>query len=197
MNEKQSLDPEYFKKVYEANDDPWDFETSDYEAEKYKATIKALPKEWYQNALEIGCSIGVLTKLLEERCNHLIATDVSQKALDKAMNRCKNLDNITFSKAKFPQDLPDQKFDLIIISEVAYYLSPEDWEKAMEKLLNIIDSNGTILLCHWLPEVHDYPQTGDEIHNSFAKFMHGKMQNVFNAREENYRIDVWETLEQI
>lgn len=195
MNELPSLDSEYFKKVYDANDDPWDFETSDYEANKYKATLNALPDEKYQRALEIGCSIGVFTKLLAKRCDNLVATDVSQKALDKAIERCKNLENIHFIKAKFPQELPQEKFSLIIVSEVAYYLSPEDWKLAMNKLFNITKENGNIVLCHWLPEVHDYPQTGDEVHESFAKLMTGKMKNVFNKREENYRIDVWEKLD--
>jgi len=44
MNEKKSLDPEYFKGVYDASEDPWNFETSEYEAKKYAATIAALPK---------------------------------------------------------------------------------------------------------------------------------------------------------
>lgn len=191
MNELPSLDSEYFKKVYDANDDPWNFETSDYEANKYKATLDALPHEKYHSALEIGCSIGVFTKLLAKRCENIVATDVSQKALDKAIERCKNLENIHFIKAKFPEELPVENFSLIVVSEVAYYLSPEDWELAMSKLFNITKENGNIVLVHWLPEVHDYPQTGDEVHDSFAKYMNGKMENVFKSREETYRIDVW------
>lgn len=195
MNEKQSLDAEYFKKVYDANDDPWGFETSEYEANKYKTTLQALPDKTYRNALEIGCSIGVLTKLLAERCENLLATDVSQKALDRAIERCRNIENITFKKSKFPQELPSDDFDLIMVSEVAYYLSAEDWNSAMEKFLKIIRIGGHIVLVHWLPEVHDYPQTGDQVHHSFAEFMNEKMKNVFHTRAENYRIDVWEKLE--
>lgn len=194
MNELPSLDSEYFKKVYDANDDPWDFETSDYEANKYKATLAALPHEKYDSALEIGCSIGVFTKFLAKRCENMVATDVSQKALDKAIERCKYLENIHFIKAKFPRELPVENFSLIVVSEVAYYLSPEDWELAMSKLFSITKENGNIVLVHWLPEVHDYPQTGDEVHDSFAKYMNGKMENVFKSREETYRIDVWKKL---
>lgn len=192
MKDKKSLDTDYFKKVYAANNDPWNFETSEYEAQKYRATLQALPHERYKNALEIGCSIGVLTKLLAERCDHLLATDVSEKALDQARERCKYLNNITFKKAQFPQKLPEDQFDLIMVSEVAYYLSPEDWNLAMQKFLKIMPKSGNLVLVHWLPEVHDYPQTGDQVHNSFAEFMKGKMNNVYQTRAENYRIDVWE-----
>lgn len=192
MENKKSLDANYFKQVYDANEDPWNFETSEYEAEKYKATLAALPRKNYENALEIGCSIGVLSKLLSERCGHLLSTDVSEKALEKAKERCRDLKNITFQKLSFPDEMPKENFDLIMISEVAYYLSPKDWEMATEKLYKIMKYEGHLVLVHWLPEVHDYPQTGDQVHDSFAELMKDQLKNVFKSRAENYRIDVWE-----
>ena len=191
MEEKQSLDSEYFKSVYDASEDPWNFETSEYEAKKYAVTITSLPKENYQNALEIGCSIGVLTQLLAQKSGHLLATDISEKALDRAQKRCENLENVTFKKLNFQNDLPVDQYDLIMVSEVAYYLSPHDWETAVGNLFDRLKADGNIVLVHWLPEVHDYPQTGDEVHQSFEKLMKDKMTNVFNDRAETYRIDVW------
>lgn len=194
MSDKNTLDTEYFNQVYAASDDPWDFETSEYEAGKYAATLAALPKNNYKNALEIGCSIGVLTKLLAQKCTSLLATDVSQKALNKAKERCKNLINVTFKKSSFAEDLGDQIFDLVVISEVAYYLSTKDWERAIFRIEKSIEIGSQIILVHWLPEVHDYPQTGDEVHDLFNELMTGKMINIFNDRQEKYRIDVWEKI---
>ena len=191
MSKKQSLNSDYFKEVYDANDDPWNFETSEYESAKYEATIKALPKKNYGNALEIGCSIGVLTALLAQKTDRLLATDISEKALETARSKCKNLKNVTFECMSFPAELPDDSFDLIMISEVAYYLSSEDWETAINALYERLLPDGDIVLVHWLPEVHDYPQTGDEVHQTFEKLMQDKLKKVFAAREENYRIDVW------
>ncbi|MCD9856654.1 nodulation S family protein [Epilithonimonas sp. JDS] len=192
MEKKQSLDSQYFKDIYEANEDPWNFETSEYEAGKYAATISVLPKQHYNKTLEIGCSIGVLTQLLAQKSNFLLATDISQKALDLASRRCANLNNISFKKLNFKDELPDDRYDLIMVSEVAYYLSPADWQMVITKLYEKLNFNGNIVLVHWLPEVHDYPQTGDEVHSSFEKIMQDRMSNVFSARAENYRIDVWE-----
>ena len=59
-----TLPPEYFEEKYRADIDPWQFRTSNYEHEKYVATISALGQSRYISALEIGCSIGVLTELL-------------------------------------------------------------------------------------------------------------------------------------
>ena len=194
MNEKQSLTEQYFEDVYAANDDPWDFTTSEYEAEKYSETLKALPREKYENAFEIGCSIGVLTEKLAARCENLLAVDVSEKALAQARKRCENLSGVRFRKMSVPQEFPAENFELILISEVGYYLAPEDWREAMEKAFAHLTGNGQIALVHWLPPVHDYPQTGDEVHDSFAEFADEKMRRLFAAREANYRIDVWEKL---
>lgn len=192
MDMDKTLDANYFKDVYDANDDPWDFETSEYEAGKYRATLAALPREKYGNALEIGCSIGVLTRMLADRCAQLLATDVAQKALEKAMARCKDLRHVRFERQSFPAELPHDAYDLIMVSEVAYYLSAGDWSHAMDELYARLLPEGHIVLVHWLPVVPDYPQTGDEVHDRFAGQMEGRMNRVFNRREENYRIDVWE-----
>lgn len=191
MEEKKSLDSEYFKNIYDAHDDPWDFETSPYEAAKYAATIAALPKDLYNNVLEIGCSIGVLTKLLAKRSIQLLATDISQTALDRASERCSDLQNVSFKKLNFQNELPNDLYDLIMVSEVAYYLSANDWELTVSNLFEKLQFNGNIVLVHWLPKVHDYPQTGDEVHQTFEKLMKDSLSHIFSDRADNYRIDVW------
>lgn len=192
MSERKTLTPEYFDKVYAANDDPWNFASSEYEAEKYAATLKSLPRENYKNAFEIGCSIGVLTEKLAARCEKLLSVDVSEKALEQAKKRCENLPNIRFKVMQIPDEFPDEIFDLILISEVGYYLAPEDWQSAMEKTFAHLAENGQIALIHWTPIVHDYPQTGDAVHDSFADFAADKMRNLKSIRAEKYRLDVWE-----
>ena len=191
---KNTLTPEYFDKVYEANDDPWNFQKSEYEAEKYRATLAALPRESYKNAFEIGCSIGILTAQLAKKCESLLAVDVSEKALEAAKKRCQNLSNVRVEKLNFQTEFPPEKFDLILISEVAYYLAPPDWERAMSKVYAHLTDNGQVMLVHWTPFVHDYPQTGDEVHDSFAKFSINKMKHLEEKRAEKYRLDVWEKI---
>ncbi len=192
--EKKTLNPAYFDKVYEANADPWNFQTSVYEAEKYRATLAALPRENYKNAFEIGCSIGVLTKKLTEKCQSLLAVDVSEKALEQAKKRCQHLSNVCIEKMNFPDESPSKKFELILVSEVGYYLAPPDWKKALAKIFAHLTEKGQVILVHWTPFVHDYPQTGDAVHDSFADFAKDKMKHLRGARAEKYRLDVWEKI---
>jgi len=194
MNDRETLTPEYFERIYAANDDPWDFASSEYEAEKYHATLAALPRENYKNAFEIGCSIGVLTAQLAARCGELLAVDVSEKALEQAKKRCANLPNVRLRRMRIPKEFPDEIFDLILISEVGYYLAPADWLAAMDKVFARLADGGQVALVHWTPPVHDYPQTGDAVHDSFAEYAIGKMQNLKSLRQEKYRLDVWEKL---
>ena len=87
--QKITLSEKYFDEVYNNNADPWNFETSEYEREKYAVTIAALPKLKYQRVFEIGCSIGVLTEMLAPKCEMLLAVDAAEAPLKKALNRLK------------------------------------------------------------------------------------------------------------
>src|SRR5688572_17283513 len=116
---RQRLRGEFFDDLYAKDPDPWDFETSPYEAAKYAATVKALEGRRYTRALEIGCSIGVLTAALKHHADELLAIDVSASALDAA--RVRN-PTVSFERREIPEEFPDGKFDLTIASEVVYYL---------------------------------------------------------------------------
>lgn len=192
--EKKSLAPEYFEDVYNANDDPWNFASSEYEAAKYRATLENLPKNNYESAFEIGCSIGVLTAQLAVRCESLLSIDVNEKALNQARVRCRNLPNVTLRRMRIPQEFPDEDFDLILISEVGYYLNGNDWRQTFRKTLTHLQPGGNVVLVHWTPPVHDYPQTGDAVHDSFARWSANKLRLIKNSRAEKYRLDVWEKI---
>ena len=72
----------YFDELYAGDPDPWGFETSAYEQAKYAATIDALEGRRYATALEIGCSIGVLTaRLAPSEGNCCVRLDADRRAM--------------------------------------------------------------------------------------------------------------------
>ena len=117
------LPPEEFEKLYAANSDPWNYTSSDYERQKHASTLNSLSRHRYSSALEIGCSIGVMTKLLAERCDRLLSVDVVERALQQARQRCAAETHVEFVQMRVPEDWPQGSFDLIVISEILYYLS--------------------------------------------------------------------------
>jgi predicted TPR repeat methyltransferase len=194
MNKPQdSLQPSYFEDLYCQNPDPWNFATSDYEAQKYQATINALPQPRYRNALEIGGSIGVLTALLAQRCDSLLSIDVSEIAQKQAIARCQDLSQVRFKIAQIPQDYPDEMFDLTLLSEVGYYLSWQDLKTTQKLIIEHLDVGGHLLLVHWTLFAKDYPLTGDEVHNSFLE-LDRDLKHLTGWRQERYRLDLFERI---
>ena len=187
---EESMPPKYFERIYERNRDPWSFESSEYERTKYEATLKALRKPRYGCALEVGCSIGVLTRLLAERCDRLLALDVSEKALEVARARCEGLAQVLFARMQVPREMPEGQFDLIVISEVAYYWSLADLEKAADELAARHGRGGHLVLVHLTEKVPDYPLTGDEVHAYWLS--RKEWTRVGGERRERFRIDVLE-----
>jgi cyclopropane fatty-acyl-phospholipid synthase-like methyltransferase len=189
-NASESLPPCYFAKMYEADLDPWNFESSPYEKEKYLASLAALPLERYHHAFEIGGSIGVLTRMLAGRCSQLLSIDVSSVAQQRARMRCADQSHVEFKIMQFPREAPDTNFDLIVISEVGYYLSRRDLLIARDWIVNALQAGGHLLLVHWTPLVKDCPLTGDEVHDLFLAITPAPLSRVFCARKTNYRMDV-------
>ncbi|WP_045690192.1 SAM-dependent methyltransferase [Hymenobacter sp. AT01-02] len=193
-NQPNTLPPSYFDEVYRANADPWNFETSPYEREKYATTIGALPRDHYPQAFEIGCSLGVLTEQLAPRCGHLLAVDVAAAALEQARLRCAHLPQVEFQELRVPEEFPSQQaFDLILVSEVGYYWSPEDLARATDQILAALQPGGHLLLVHWTPRVHDYPLTGDDVHTFFLELAtpEGALHHLGGQRHEQYRLDLF------
>lgn len=192
QSQGQSLPPDYFDNLYSADSDPWKFETSEYEASKYAATVAALPKQRYRAALEIGCSIGVLTTHLAERCDSLLSVDVSQKAMERAIQRCQNLPQVNFQLMGVPNEYPTGLFDLTLVSEVGYYWSWDDLKKAQQLIIEHLEPGGHLLLVHWTLYARDYPLSGDEVHDSFLERTSSDLRHLGGRREEQYRLDLFE-----
>lgn len=196
MNSQQpnTLPPDYFEAVYRANTDPWNFEASPYEHAKYADTLAALPPErHYGSGFEVGCSLGVLTEMLAPKCQHLLSIDVAEAPLERARQRCAHLPQVEFQRLTLPDDFPTgRRFDLVVLSEVGYYWAMPDLQRVATDLLAALQPGGHLLLVHWTPPVHDYPLTGDEVHNFFLSQagFDAPLTHVHGHRAEQYRLDL-------
>ena len=184
---ERSIPPTYFEEMYARDPDPWRFAQSDYEREKYAATLAALPRARYASALEVGCSIGVLTRQLAGRCDALLSLDVAEAALERARERCSDRDHVRFERRRVPADWPEGSFDLILLSEVVYYLDRDDVRRLAARVDAAASPGCDILLVHWLGETH-YPLSGDEAASIFIEASAADL--VEGHREKDYRLDI-------
>jgi SAM-dependent methyltransferase len=178
-----SIEPVYFDELYAADPDPWRFATSGYEREKYAATIAALPPGRFGRGLEVGCSIGVLTQLLAARCVDFLALDVAEGALAQARARCPS---VRFERRAIPGDWPEGSFDLIVFSEVLYYLDQPSIVRTAALAIDALQPGGSMVLVHYLGGT-DYPCTGDEAASSFIAA--SGLTRDLEVRAGGYRID--------
>ncbi len=185
-----SLPPAYFDALYAGDPDPWRFAESDYERQKYTATLAALPHPRYRSALEVGCSIGVFTRQLAARCDAVLAVDAAAAPLAAARLRCADLAQVAFAQMQVPRDwpAPAERFDLILLSEVVYYLDAADVRRLAEQVGAAVAPGGDILLVHWTGET-DYPLSGDEATAIFLAAIAGRAEVTLSQRMPAYRMD--------
>lgn len=188
-----SLPASYFDAIYERDPDPWRFQTSAYERAKYDATLAALPRPRHRRALEVGCSIGVLTRDLALRCDSLLAVDAAEKALAVARAACADRPNAAFARLRVPDEWPGHDaggaFDLILLSEVVYYLDRADVARLASRMEASLAPDGDCLLVHWTGET-DYPLSGDEAAEAFIAAASGFAAVTRQERSGRYRLDL-------
>src|SRR5271169_2781082 len=143
---RPTLKPEYFEALYTADPDPWNFADSPYEQAKYSLTLNAMPKPRFRSALEVGCSIGVLTRPLASRCDAIVAIDAARAPLVEARRRCADLPGVRFEQMFVPEQWPEGVFELILLSEVVYYLSPEDVGRLAARVTHSLAKGGSVIL---------------------------------------------------
>jgi SAM-dependent methyltransferase len=184
----ESLDRTYFDDIYASEPDPWGFETSWYERRKYALTLAALPEERYGSAFEPGCSVGVLTAQLSLRCDRLLATDIVPQALARARARVPRERGVSFEVRPIPESWPEGPFDLIVLSEIAYYFCPDDLRAIGEHVADTTPKGSTIVAVHWRG-VTNYPLSGDRAHRILASSP--ALAAVSHYEESEFVLDVW------
>jgi peptidoglycan/xylan/chitin deacetylase (PgdA/CDA1 family)/GT2 family glycosyltransferase/SAM-dependent methyltransferase len=125
--------------------DPWSYE-SDYEVVKYAQTLALLPEGNIGDALEIACAEGHFTELLAPRVGRLTVVDVSARALARARTRCAHHSNILYQKLDLKEDDIPGPFDLIVCSEVLYYML--DLPAVVSRILAQVRAGGFFLTAH-------------------------------------------------
>jgi SAM-dependent methyltransferase len=186
---KSSRHPQHFERLYRENRDPWEFTTSVYEQQKYEATLSALGSRRFQMALEVGCSIGVLTTRLAARCDKLTGLDFAPSAVAAARARCAPFPGVSIEQMQVPRQWPEGSFDLILFSEVLYFLDEDDLVDTCAHTLRSLLPGGLVLLVNYTGETDD-PMSGDEAASSFIEAAAPTLQPILQRREPYYRLDL-------
>ncbi len=176
-----------FERLYRDSPDPWGYSSSSYEQRKYATTLAALPRLRHGLCLELGCSIGVFTARLAARCDHVVAVDFSLTALQLARRNLAGIRNVELVRARFPDQVPPGAWDLIVCSELLYYLERPALEEALGWARAQLASGASLLAVSWRGAGADEPFTGDEVHDLLAREL--ARWHALDARRDEYRLD--------
>jgi SAM-dependent methyltransferase len=147
-----TIDIAGFENKFRANIDPWNYTHSHFEWVKRKALLRACGPSKHGRVLELGCAIGETTRALAKLSLQLVAVDASQTALNEAERRTPRNGRIQFNRAILPHQMPRGPFDLIVVSELVYYLRPHHLKPLAERISAALAPGGmTVVLNHRRP----------------------------------------------
>ncbi len=179
-----------FEARYRADPDPWSYTTSPYERAKYAATLDACGPGPFADALELGASIGVFSALLAPRCRSLVTIDAAPTAVDAARRRLDGRAAVTVVLGTLPAAIPDARFDLVVASEILYYLEPGDLSATLATLRERTLPGARLVAVHWRPPGPERPFSAGEVH---ARLNAERwLAAVTSAHTDDYLLDVLE-----
>ena len=165
-----------FETVYTESADPWASASLRYRYQglKYDKLIALLPQRRFANALDLGCGLGLLSQKLAMRAEQVLGIDIATAAIDHARRRAAAFSNLEFEPGdimSLPASL-DGKFDLVVIADVLYYLSPLDeavLRSVVRRIADLLSPGGICLLAnHFFFSADRDSKVSRRIHRSFA-----------------------------
>lgn len=179
----------HFDALFASSDDPWQFKHRWYEARKRALTLACLRHARYASGYEPGCANGELSAALADRCDQLLISDGAAAAVTLAQQRCAALPHVRAVRAWIPDDWPDARFDLIVISELAYYLDAEALDGLAAKARGALEPGGDIVACHWRHPIEGCRLDGDAVHEALSRTL--CLPRVWSLVDPDFRLEVW------
>lgn len=180
---------DYFDALFDGRDDPWGFKTRWYEQRKRALTLAALPRPRYTSAYEPGCANGELSAALAERCDQLLVSDGNTRALALARARLAALPHVRVLGAWLPEEWPPGQFDLVVISEVGYYLDTAALDQLADRARHSLLAHGTVLACHWKAPIDGCALTGSQVHERIGQRF--DLPHLLRVDDPDFLLDVW------
>lgn len=179
-----------FEAMLADSEDPWGA-ASWYERRKHALSVALRTREHYGEVVEIGCATGALTQLLAAHADHVTAVDGSGAAL--AVARRRTLPPVTWRRAEVPYELgelPAGSADLVMISEVAYFLTGAEYLALLRGARRLLRPGGEIILLDWCQGSAELPLDGHLIHAQ-AVSAYADLPHRLTYQDDSVRADVW------
>ncbi|KAF1018410.1 MAG: Ribosomal RNA small subunit methyltransferase A [Paracidovorax wautersii] len=189
----------HFDRLYLRQADPWQVATDWYECRKRALLLAALPRPRYAAALEPGCGQGELTLALAARCDQVWAVDFSAQAIARLRQRltAPAAQRVSALQLQVPEQLAAwwprhagaTRPDLIVVSELAYYLAPSRLETFIDLCQDLLADGGDLVFCHSRLTFGDRQQPTDAIHARVGT--RAPLRSLGQWTQDDFRIEAW------
>lgn len=142
---------DYFDKLYNNSEEPWGFSFRVAQQYRYNAYLQTLKQfsdnDKYSSVLDIGCSQGQFTAMLQGIASNISAIDISEMAIQRAKEKYDDCKKIRFEVGSLPSlKYGNEQFDLVLALEVLYYLEKEERIKALKEIKRVMKKDGFLLI---------------------------------------------------
>lgn len=158
-----------FEARYRADPDPWQYASSEYEHAKYAATLAACGAGPFSDALELAGSIGVFSAMLAPRCRRLTTIDAAATAVEIARRRVAACAHVDVLLGSIPAGLPHRRFDLVVASEILYYLTAAELAGTLAAVERRLLRGGRLIAVHWRPAGPERPLDAQRVHRALRE----------------------------
>lgn len=179
-----------FEARYRVDPDPWSYTTSGYERDKYSATLAACGPGPFVSAIELGASIGVFSALLAPRCRSLVTIDSAPTAVAAARHRLAGAPGVTAVMGSIPEAIPRRRYDLVVASEILYYLDGARLDETLAVLRECTAPGARWVAVHWRPAGPERPFDAAQVHELLRA--QPWLAPVGSASTDDYLLDVLE-----
>jgi len=183
----------HFEALYAADEDPWDVRTTWYEKRKRAILLASLGQARYRSAFEPGCGNGEMSAALAPRCGRLLACDGAASAVAAARRRLHGAapQAVRIEQRSLPAQWPaDERFDLVVISELAYYFDAAALHDLLARTHAMLDAGGELVMCHYLHDFDDRMSATADAH-AMAGRLPGMVRMVRHL-DQDFLLETWQ-----
>lgn len=180
------IDIDGFEELFRSNPDPWDYATSPFEAYKRRVLLNHVGAGPFGRVLELACANGVTTEVLAKRALRITALDGSSVAIAEARARLGRIQRVKLRQARLPEEMPRERYDLIVVSEIVYYMKRRAYERMARALMKCAAPGGRVVVLHHHLGFADASVRPELAHREFVGLLAGGMTLVSETRTNRF-----------
>lgn len=175
-----------FERKFASDPDPWRTWTSSYEQVKRRHLGQVIGPGRYGRVLEVGAGNGSNTHMLASRALRLTVTEGTLTGVRLIREMFDETRRIKVCRLDISDRLPEHRYDLIVISEILYYLKDKPFRNLVREVKRTLQPGGVLVLAHHTGLFGDAARNGGSVHRQFLSQLSRFMVCDFDLRTGRY-----------